>query len=553
MKLRRGRCTRITLGLMLLSGAFIAKSSEIPRIDTGEMETRVRVLIEQTRKELENDIDTAIAWAQMARVLHAHDLTDAALICYAEANRREDDDYRWLYLAAVAAADRSPARSAEYFGQAALLQPNDSVFFIEFADVLTRLGRYDQARTAYGEAMEIDGRSIFARIGLARLALIRGELKDARTILERARDLSPRHNNVHTLLARVYQRSGDRILASEAGRLARVHKKRLKPYSPVISAMANLAVSAQAYRRRGARQAELGNLADAEWAYRQVLIIRAGSPEDFLNLATVLWELGKHTEALGHFASGLKLNPDHIELLSHQGRAYADIGQFDRAAKLLARAIDENPGFADAHLNSGVLRLRQERFEEAVEHFEHALTLDPSLYPVYLDLSDGYAGSGKLEAAALTLQRLRAIEPDGEVGLRKLGLIQARLGHYDEAIEALAHAQAIVPTHVETTYLLARLFATAPKASSRDAPRALAMAMDLYRIRPHDAGLADLLAMAYAAVGEFDKAIRLSERAIDIAGNKPRLVAALNVRLDLYRNKRPIYLPDEGMQIVVNL
>lgn len=542
----------IAFGLMFLLEALVVMSNEIPRIDTSDMESRVIALIEETRKELENNIDAAVAWGQMGRVLHAHDLTEAALVCYEGAIRRDDGDYRWLYLAAVAASGGSLTRSGEYFGKAALLQPDDGAFYIGFGDVLTRLGRYDEARDAYQKALEIDGHSIFARIGLARLAMNRGGIVDARILLERARDLSPRHNNVHTLLARVYRRLGKEALAGEARWLARVHKKRLKPHSPVVSAMAGLNVSARGYRRQGARQTDFGNLAAAESAYRQVLIIRAGSPEDFLNLATVLWKLGKYDEAFEHFARGLRLNPDHVELLSGKGRAFVDMGEFDRAAVLLANAIVADPIFAGARLNLGVLKVGQGRFQDAVEHFEHALTLDPSLYPAYLDLSGAYAGSGRLEAAVVALQRLRAIEPDDEVVLGKLGLMQARLGKYDEAIEALAHAWELKPTDGETAILLARLLASAPNAGSRDVPRALEMAMDLYRIRPHDAGLADLLAMAYAAAGEFDKAIRLSERAIEIAGDKSQFAEELEVHLDLYRSRRPLYLPDEGIEMALD-
>lgn len=553
MKHGRIRWPGITIGLMLALAAFVARSNEIPRIDTGDMETRVRVLIEETRKELENNLDAAVAWGQMGMVLHAHDLTDAALLCYVQAIQRDADDYRWLYLAAVAVWGKAPTRSAEYFAKAALLHPHDAAFFIAFADVLTRLGRYEDAHNAYEKARAIDSRSSFAHIGLARLALIRGDVADARSTLERVRDRSPRLNNVHTLLAQAYRRLGERASASRAEWLAKVHNKRLKPHSPVVSAMASLAVNAQAYQRRGAQLADRSDFAGAESAYRQVLIIRVGSSADFMNLATVLSKQGKYTEAFEFFDRGLGLSPDHVGLLSSKGRAHVDVGQFDRAAEMLAKAIDADPNFADASLNSGILRFRQGRFAEAVEHFERALTLDPSLYRVYFDLGRAYADDGKLESAVVALQRLREIEPDNELALNRLGLLQIRLGRYDAAIEMLDEAWVNNPTNTQTTILLARLLASAPDASSRDAPRALAMAMDLYRIRSHDAGLADLLAMAYAANGQFDKAIRLSERAIEIARDKPRLVEEFGTHLDSYRRNKPIYLPSEGVGQLMNL
>ncbi len=73
------------------------------------------------------------------------------------------------------------------------------------------------------------------------------------------------------------------------------------------------------------------------------------------------------------------------------------------------------------------------------------------------------------------------------------------------------------------------------------------MAMDLYRARPHDGRLADLLGIAYAANEVFDKAARLGERALGIAEDEPQLAGEIRGHLRAYRLERPVYLPTDRM------
>jgi|TARA_Y100000031_G_scaffold148427_1_gene184744 tetratricopeptide (TPR) repeat protein len=531
---------------MFWLAADTVRSSEIPPIHTGNMSPQVSIAITEARSELEENSDAASAWGHMGRLLHAHDLLDGALHCYDEALRRDPDDYRWAYLAAVAVSFEAPLRSIAYFERAADMDPDDHAFFIAFADALLRLGRFEQAQAAYELASELNTRSDYAQVGLARIGLIRGDVDNARILLERVRDRSPRRNDVHTLLAQVYQRLGESAAASRAERLAKVHSRRLQPHSPVVSAMADLAVTARAYSRRGADLARRSDYTAAETAFRQVLNLHDGSPTDFANLAGVLWRLGKRDEALTFFDRGLALDPDHVELLTAKGAAYVDLGQLDRASELLARAIDTDPNFTGAHLGLGRLRFLQRRYALAAGHFGRALLLDPGSYPAYLELSSVYAGNGRLEMAVEALQRLLQIEPENEAGLRELGRVQVRLGEYQHARETLERALTLNPSHVETSMLLTRLLASMPDVAARDAPRALAMALALYRLRTHDPASADLLAVAYAANGEFEKAIRLGERAIGLAEDNPHRKSELQVHLDLYRQGRSVSLPEDG-------
>jgi len=537
--------SRGAIGLVL---AFIIAQSQADfQIDTSGMEVRVKSLLLETQANLELNREAADAWGRMGMVLHAHGFDGAARHHYEQAIERNAADYRWPYLAADAVAAVDLVEAADFFARAVNANPGDHALLIAYGELLTRTGRYEDAQTIFRRALQIDNSSSFANIGLARLALIHGDIGQARSLSERARDQSPRNNEIHTLLSQIYAQTGDLDAANQAAWLAKAHKYRLQPHSGVIFAMSELAVNAQAFERRGHRLAIRGDYAGAEAAFRQVLEIRMGSPQDLGNLATALAHLGSHSEAFELFAKSLSLDPENVSLLNVAGRAYLDDGQLDRASELLGSATEAAPNSAEVHLNLGLLRAQQGVTQKAIEHLERALALDPSLRTAYLKLGSAYVGDGKLEAAAAVWQQLLTIERDNVAVLRKLGMLYVRLGNYEAAIVTLEHAQTIEPFDSPTAIVLARLLATAPGASGRDTARALAMAMTLFRARPHDPARIDLLGAAYAANGDFARATKLAERALDNALGNPQLAATIGEHLMSYRDEKPVLLPDGGV------
>lgn len=69
--------------------------------------------------------------------------------------------------------------------------PNFSPGFATLGRVLCQMGRFDEAMSAYYQALAIDRQSLAALTGLARLHLIRGEREQARRVLGQAIEFHP--------------------------------------------------------------------------------------------------------------------------------------------------------------------------------------------------------------------------------------------------------------------------------------------------------------------------------------------------------------------------
>ena len=442
--------------LVLAACAEQASDPVIPTVETRAMEAPVRILIDAVTRNLESNRHSANAWGRLGRVYHAHELYAPAITCYTQAMRLDAGDFQWPYLAAHAAADIDKGAAVAFFEQARALAPGNPTVLVAQGDLLRQLGRSDAAREAFLAALEADEQSSFARVGLARVALVEGDLPRARSLLERAAELAPTDGGIYPLLTRVHAQLGETELAARAEWLAKVHDAPLARRDPTLDAMRGLATNSHALAAAGTTLAERGELLAAEAQFRKVLAIRPGTPLDLGNLATVLSRQGRHAEAMTFFARGLDGNPNDVVLLSHQGLTQMMMGEVAAAETSLERAVTLDPSYPQGQFNLGTLRFGQGRHRDAIALFQRALVLDPGLTDAYLNLGSCHAAIGDFEAALEPWERLREVQPDNTSLIHNIALANARLGRLDTAIAEFQRAIELDPDNPASRRELAR-------------------------------------------------------------------------------------------------
>jgi tetratricopeptide (TPR) repeat protein len=167
----------------------------------------------------------------------------------------------------------------------------------------------------------------------------------------------------------------------------------------------------EAWLNLGVLHAQLGELDEAERAYRRALALAPAEPAPHANLADLLRLRERETEAEALLRAGLERAPQSAEL--HYALALSRVrsGARDEALALLRKATQLRPSdvtYAYAH----ALSLHDaKRTGEAIEELERAHRERPAARNVLLTLATLERDRGQPAAALAWVQRLLEIDP----------------------------------------------------------------------------------------------------------------------------------------------
>ena len=227
------------------------------------------------------------------------------------------------------------------------------------------------------------------------------------------------------------------------------------------------------------------------------------------DVALLYLDLGRAGEAVEHLAASVRLKPEGAAAHFNLGTALTITGRLDDAIDQYRQALGINPDYGLAHNNLGNALLRRGEADQALRHFREALRLDPSN-------AEAHYNAGSL--------------------LRSRGNLAEAVGEFRRALQ-------LRPDWLPAVASLAWLLATAPDAAVRNADEAIRFAEQAADLtRRQDASALDVLAAAYAAAGQFDRAVATCELAL---GMKPdaALARAIRRRQELYRQHQPYVSP----------
>lgn len=391
---------------------------------------------------------------------HADMFFDLAERCYEVAADLAPDDWRWIYNRAVIQSERGG-------GEALLVNlrtvveraPQLGPAWLRLGEAEFKAGRYDEAAAAWQRARDVPAAapdtasprhvtevplSAYASLGLARIALVRGEVDAARALLEQVAAVTPDFGSALRLLADSYRRLGRE---SEAARLV-YRAGRLPPFTPyadpVIDDLARESRNS-IFLLRLASEANLSINAEwGEYLTRRALEFDPNNPEVVLKLARILRTAERNEEALMLFERYKEMVPGDYQVLAHIGSCLSAMGRLGEAESYFRQALK---GLDDpvTHYNMGLLLARTNRLDDAVEEYEKALERDPMHSDARSNLAAALARQGRLDRAAAELRRLLEHDPENAGARTNLGLVLLQQGHREQARVQLEEALRLNP------------------------------------------------------------------------------------------------------------
>jgi tetratricopeptide (TPR) repeat protein len=266
----------------------------------------------------------------------------------------------------------------------------------------------------------------------------------------------------------------------------------------------------------------------------------------------VLLGLNKYDEALKSFDKASELAPEASMPYQQRGDLYRQKGDLQKSLEQLSKAIELQPDNIATLLVRASVYYEQKQPEKALEDIDAAIKLQPTLAQPHMMKAEILAATNHLDQAIAHLEKLLETAPNSELLLNRLGTFYLLAGKPRKAIDAASkvlekdpsdyaalrfrgdaylnigkHAEAVADfdkalAQKEDDESLLNNFAwvlcTSPDDNVRDGARALKLATKAaessgYEV-PH---ILSTLAAAYAETGDFDNAVKWSEKSVDLS------------------------------------
>ena len=149
----------------------------------------------------------------------------------------------------------------------------------------------------------------------------------------------------------------------------------------------------------------------------------------------------KTEQAIGELQTAIRQRPGYLPAHYALARAYWIKGDFASAEGELKRVIELKPKDETAYYYLGMSYLEQKRPQPAREMFAQLLTVNPNSAEAHFGLGAVLSTEQKYPEAIEEYKLTAKLDPDYEGVYQEIGLLQARLKLYDDAIASLLKQQ----------------------------------------------------------------------------------------------------------------
>jgi cellulose synthase operon protein C len=292
-------------------------------------------------------------------------------------------------------------------------------------EVALSQGRYSQATTEFRKALELDGEDLGARFRLG-VALRRDrKFVEAGKVFDEVAAIDKDYPG----------------LALERGLLFEATERTEEALNAYKIALLKAPKDADLMLRVGCSTVSAGLAKEAEELLRKVLSERPNSAEANHCLGrALLLEGTRLAEALRLLERAVELAPNFAEYHLYAGWAANDAGNVPKAERYLAEALRLDQGLADAYWQRGVLRQRQGAARDAIVDLSRALELRPTRYEAHASLAEAYYDIGKEPQALREWQLAIAAQASNAVWRSRYGRLLAANHQAEAAREQLSRA-----------------------------------------------------------------------------------------------------------------
>jgi tetratricopeptide (TPR) repeat protein len=259
-------------------------------------------------------------------------------------------------------------------------------------------------------------------------------------------------------------------------------------------------------------------------------------------MAGPLRKQGKLNETIYHCLEAIRIKPNYTKAIVSLGVALDEAGRIDEAIAEYKKCLQIAPNDPLALNNLGIALGEQGKFKEAVKYFTEALRVKPDFANAHINISHALILQGNLDEAIVHLTEALRLDPHSAKAHNYLGYALMKTRKINEAITHFEEALRLQPDWIEPMNNLAWFLAASKETTIHNTDKAIRLAQRACELtnykEPH---LLDTLAVAYAAAGDFSRAIKTAEKALELCRSPEQntLKEEIESRLVLYKSGKP--------------
>lgn len=355
------------------------------------------------------------------------------------------------------------------------------------------LGRLEDAKTAFAQALESSPDFVGALLGQMQIALAENDLDRASALVERALAKAPTSTE-----AWQFKGGLQRLRRDNEGAVA-AFSQALKFKPENVSALIGRASAHLDLGKPDAAQADIGEVrkiapGNLTGAYMQALLDFRGN---------------RHTAALDTLQQVLRAAPEHMPSVLLAGAVEYAMGSLQQAEQHLAQYLDKYPGdlYARKLLVSTLLKGKQ--VQRAMEVLQPGLRQAQQDAQMLALAGEVYMQAKQFAKSSEYLEKASALQPKNASLRTRLGASRLAMGEPDRGISDLESAVELDSGHTgaDTMLVLTHL-------SRKEYDQALQVALRLEKKQPDNPVTFNLLGAVYLGKEDVANARKSFERAL---------------------------------------
>jgi len=252
----------------------------------------------------------------------------------------------------------------------------------------------------------------------------------------------------------------------------------------------------------------------------------------------LLADQGKTDRALADLNAVLHLDPDDVPTLEAKAGVLAKMKKYDEATAAIDEVRKLLPNSPAPLAQRAAIHAMKGDYQAALADCDEAEGISPNNPSVMLLRANVYQEMKHYRKAIALFSEILAKDPDNWIALRGRADARLGIGQHAEAVADYEKAIALRPNDSGILNNFAWVLATSPVDKVRNGKRAVEMALEACKLTDYtQAHVLSTLAAAYAESGDFESAVKWSQKAVELG--KPEQKADLAKEMETYKAQKP--------------